>query len=264
MHIDKEVRALTTYFNNLPLSIKSGLACKTQLPRSSSFFFVLLRVWNLEQWGLRRPKAPQWWQTMCLGLLSFLGRDLAIWFCFLFNIEHWGFMWPITPQWWQVGTNLDSLKFLGWDLNEGLGLKVFLSTFWFLFYRGMCTDLSLEVELTIGTRSSNTIWLQQRFSSLLEIGSAIKHLACILRDSFSHLRSLTSLLDKTSLASNFIFKHSNSLIFSKKISASFLYFSTNLLDSLSLAIKSSFSLVNLLKFSWNFLNFFSRVWHLEY
>ena len=35
----------------------------------------------------------------------------------------------ITPQWWQVGTNLDPLNSLGWDLNRGLGLRAFLSTF---------------------------------------------------------------------------------------------------------------------------------------
>ena len=178
MHIDKEVKALTTCFNNLPLSIKSGLACKAQLPRSSSFSFllILLRDWNLEQWGLRWPKALQWWQTMCLDPLGFLGRDLVTWFCSLFNVEHWGLMWPITPQWWQVGTNLDPLKSLRWDLNEGFGLRAFLSTFWFLC-RGMDIDLSLEVELIIGTKSGTTTWMQQIFSSFLEIGSTIKHLA---------------------------------------------------------------------------------------
>ena len=57
---------------------------------------------------------------------------------------------------------------------------------------------------------------------ILVIGSAIKHLTCILRDSFSHFSS--SLLDKTSLASKSIFKHSNSFSFSREFSASFLYF----------------------------------------
>ena len=122
-----------------------------------------------------------------------------------------------------------------------LWLNNLLSTFWFLLCGGMYTDLSFKVEHTIGTKSSTTTWLQQIFSSFLEIGPAIKHLACILRDSFSHLRSSTSLLNKTSLASKSIFKHSNSFSFSREFSARFLYFLTNLLDSLSLAIKSSFS-----------------------
>ena len=65
---------------------------------------------------------------------------------------------------------------------------------------------------------------------LLAIGFVIKHLACILKDSISYLRSSTSLLDKTSLASKSTFKHSNSFNFSKECSTSFLYFSTNLLD----------------------------------
>ena len=58
MHIDKEVKALTTCFINLPLLIKSGLACKAQLPRSSSlsFLLILLRVWNLEQCDLKMTK----------------------------------------------------------------------------------------------------------------------------------------------------------------------------------------------------------------
>ena len=103
----------------------------------------------------------------------------------------------------------------------------------------------------IGYRFQTT-WLQQIFSSFLVIGSAIKHLVCILRNSFSHFSLLTSLLDKTSLASKSTFKHSNSLSFSREFLANFLYFSTNLLDSLSLAIKSSFSQINLLKFLRNF------------
>ena len=131
MHIDKEVRISKTFFNNLPFSPKSSLACKAQLPRSSSFSFllILLRAWNLEQWSLRWPRAPQWWQTMGLGPLCFLGRDLGPWFRSFFNMGHWGLMWSITPQWWQLGTNLNLLNSLGWDLNKGLGLKVFLSTF---------------------------------------------------------------------------------------------------------------------------------------
>ena len=52
--------------------------------------------------------------------------------------------------------------------------------------------------------------------------STIKHLACILRDSFSYLRSSTSLLDKTSLASKSIFKHSNSFSFFKRMFTKFL------------------------------------------
>ena len=144
MHIDNEVRALTTCFNNLPFSIKSDLACKAQLPRSSSFSFLLniLRAWNLKQWDLRWPKAPQWWQTMCLGLLGFLGRDLTAWFCSFFNMEYWGLMWSITLQWWQVGTNLDPFKSLGWDLNEGLGLGAFSPLFGF-FCVEKCTPICL-------------------------------------------------------------------------------------------------------------------------
>ena len=161
------------------------------------FFFslILIKAWNLDHWGLRWPKALQWWQTMCLGPLGFLGRDLATWFCSFFNLWHWGLIWPITPQWWQVGTNLDPSKALGWDLNGGFDLTAFLSTFWFLLCGGMYTDLSFEVEHTISTKSDTTTWLQQIFSSILAISSVIKHLACILRDSFSQLRSSTSLLD---------------------------------------------------------------------
>ena len=196
MHIVKELRALNIFFNNMLFSLKSSLLFLTQLPRNSSFSFllILLRAWNLEQWDLRWPKAPQWWQTMCLGQLGFLGRDLITWFCSLFNLWHLGLIWPITPQLWQVGTNLDPSKALDWDLNGCFDLTAFLSTFWFLLCGEMHTDLSFKVE-TIGTKSGTTPWLQQIFSSFLEIGSTIKHLACILRDSFSHLRSSTSLLD---------------------------------------------------------------------
>ena len=90
MHIGKEVRTSKTFFNNLPFFIKFDLACKAQLLRSSSFSFllILLRAWNLEQWGLRWPKAPQWWQTMCLGPLGLSGKDLATWVCCLFNLWH--------------------------------------------------------------------------------------------------------------------------------------------------------------------------------
>ena len=85
-------------------------------------------------------------------------------------------------QLWQVETNLDPSKTLVWDLNRGFDLIAFLSTFWFLLCGGIYTDLSLKVELTIGTKSGTTTWLQQIFSSFLVIGSAIKHIACILRD----------------------------------------------------------------------------------
>ena len=96
-----------------------------------SFSFLSLIFWSTKHLtGLRWPKEPQWWQTMCLGPLGFLRRDLATWFCYLFNMEHWGHMWLITPQWWQVVTNLDLLNSLGWDLTGGLGLKAFFSTFW--------------------------------------------------------------------------------------------------------------------------------------
>ena len=162
-------------------------------------------------------------------------------------------------EWWQERTNLDPSKSLGWGLNKGFSLRVFLFTFWFLLCGGMYIDLSLEVELTIGTKLSFKTWLQQIISSFLEIGSTIKHLARILKDSFSHLRLTTSLLDETSWASKSIFKHSNSFNFTQECSASFLYFWINLLDSLRLAIKSSFSQMNLLKFSWNFLVFSLRV-----
>ena len=138
--IIKELRALNTFFNNMLFSLKSSLLFLTQLPRNSSFSFllILLRAWNLEQWDLRWPKAPQWWQTMCLGQLGFLGRDLITWFCSLFNLWHLGLIWPITPQLWQVGTNLDPSKALGWDQNGGFDLIAFLSTFCF-FYVKECT-----------------------------------------------------------------------------------------------------------------------------
>ena len=131
MHIDKEVRTSKTFFNNLPFFPKIGLICKAQLPKSSSFSFllILLRAWNLEKWGLKWPNAPQWWQTVCLVPLDFLGRHLTTWFCSLFNLEHWGLIWLITPQWWQVKTNLYPSKTLGWDLNKGFGLRAFLSAF---------------------------------------------------------------------------------------------------------------------------------------
>ena len=65
MNIDKEVRTLKSFFNNLLFSPKSGLTFISQLPKILSFsyffFLILLRAWNLEQWGLRWPKAPQWW-----------------------------------------------------------------------------------------------------------------------------------------------------------------------------------------------------------
>ena len=100
MHIDKEVKALTTCFNNLPLSNKSSLDFLAQHPRNSSFSFLLifLKAWNLEQWSLRWSKAPQWWQKMCLGPLGFLERYLATWFYSLFNFGHWGLIWLVTPQ----------------------------------------------------------------------------------------------------------------------------------------------------------------------
>ena len=134
MHIVKELRALNIFFNNMLFSLKTGLLFLAQLPRNSSFSFllILLRAWNLEQWGLRWPKAPQRWQIVCLGLVSFLGRDLATWFYSLFNLWHWGLIWPITPQWWQVGTNLNPSKTLGWDLNRGFDLTAFFSTFWYV------------------------------------------------------------------------------------------------------------------------------------
>ena len=165
MHINKEVRISKTLFNNLPFSPKIGFAFIPQLPESSSSFFllILLRAWNLEQWDLRWPKAPQLWQTMYLGPLGFLGRDLAIWFYSLFNFGHWDLIWLITPQWWQIETNLDLSKTLDWDLNGSFGLKVFFSTSWFLLCRGMYIDLSFEVEHTIGTKSGTTTWLQQIF-----------------------------------------------------------------------------------------------------
>ena len=164
MHIDKELRALNNFFNNMLLSLKSGLSFLAQLPRSSSFSFllILLRAWNLEQWGLRWSKVPQWWQTMCLGPLGLLRRNLATWVCSLFNLGHWGLMWLITPQWWQVGTNLDPLNSLGWDLNRGLGLRAFLSTFWFFVCGGMYT---LKVEHIIGTQSGTTTYIFFHFSN---------------------------------------------------------------------------------------------------
>ena len=85
MHIDKELRALNTFFNNILFSLKFILPFLAQLPWSSSFFFllILLRAWNLEHWGLKWPKAPQWWHTICLGPLGFLERDLTTCFCSL-------------------------------------------------------------------------------------------------------------------------------------------------------------------------------------
>ena len=91
---------------------------------------------------------------------------------------------------------LRSIQNLRLRPNGGFGLRAFLSTFWFLLCGGMYTNFSFEVEHTIGIKSGATTWLQQIFSSFLAIGSAIKHLTCILRDSFSHFSSSTSLLDK--------------------------------------------------------------------
>ena len=51
---------------------------------------------------------------------------------------------------------LRSTQFPEWELNRGLGLKAFVFTFSFLLCGGMYTDLSLEVELIIGTKSGNT------------------------------------------------------------------------------------------------------------
>ena len=162
IHIYKELRALNTFFNNMLFSPKFGLLFLAQLPRSSSFSFllILLRAWNLEQWGLRWPKAPQWWQAMCLGPLDFLGKDLVTWFCSLFNLWHWCLIWPITLQWWQVGKNLDPIKAFDWGLNGGFNSKAFLYTFWFLLCGGMYTDLSFEVKHIIGIKLSTTTWLQ--------------------------------------------------------------------------------------------------------
>ena len=100
--------------------------------------------------------------------------------------------------------------------HEGFGLRAFLSTFWFLLCVGMYTDFSFKVERTIGTKLGTTTWLQQIFSSFSAIGLAIKHLACILRDSFSHFSLSTSYLDKTSLASKSTIKHSKSFSFSRE------------------------------------------------
>ena len=63
-----------------------------------------------------------------------------------------------------------------------------------------------------------------KFSSFLAIVSVIKHLACILRDSFSHLRSSTSLLEKTILASKSTFKYSNSFSFQENVQQVFYTF----------------------------------------
>ena len=53
------------------------------------------------------------------------------------------------------------------NLNRCLGLRAFLSTFWFLLCGGMYADLSFEVEHTIGIKSGTTIWLQHIFSFVL-------------------------------------------------------------------------------------------------
>ena len=100
MHIEKELKALNIFFNNMLFSLKSSLPFLAQLPWISSFSFllILLRAWNLEQWGLRWPKTPQWWQTMSLGPLGLLGKDLAPWFYSFFNMGHWGLLWPIISQ----------------------------------------------------------------------------------------------------------------------------------------------------------------------
>ena len=45
MHIVNDVRTLKTFLKNLPFSIKSGLACKAQLPRNSSFSFFYLFIY---------------------------------------------------------------------------------------------------------------------------------------------------------------------------------------------------------------------------
>ena len=54
MHIDKELRVLNTFFNNMLLSLKSGIPFLAQLPWSSSFYFllILLRAWNLETYDI--------------------------------------------------------------------------------------------------------------------------------------------------------------------------------------------------------------------
>ena len=59
IHIDNELRALNTFFNNMLFSLKSNLPFLAQLPRSSglSFLFIILRAWNLKQWDLRWSKA---------------------------------------------------------------------------------------------------------------------------------------------------------------------------------------------------------------
>ena len=108
-----------------------------------------------------------------------------------------------------------------WLKNLSLHFLIFLCG-------GMYTDLPLEVKHTLDTKSGTTTWLQHILSSLLAIGLAIKHLACIFRDSFPHFSSSTSLLDKISLASKSTFKHSSSFSFLREFSASFLYFSINL------------------------------------
>ena len=141
MHIDKELRVLNTFFNNMLFSLKSDLLFLAQLPRGSSFSFllILLRAWNLEQWGLRWPKASQWWQTMCLGLLGFLGRDLVIWFCSLFNLWHRSYMTNHTTivASWNKLRSIQNLRFRPkWRLwVDSFSLHLLISFMWRNVYR---------------------------------------------------------------------------------------------------------------------------------
>ena len=119
MHIVKELRALNTFFNNMLLSLKSGLLILAQLPRRSK-----RRSYNMVLFPLQ-----------LMTLRSYMTNHITM----------------MTS--WNKFRSIQSLRLRS---KRRVWLNSLSFHLLFLLCEGMYTDLPLEVELLMGTKSGTT------------------------------------------------------------------------------------------------------------
>ena len=192
MHIDKEVRTSKTFFNNLPFTPKSGFA----FIATSNKLKFLFSFDSFKSWKLRAMWSKMTQSTTMVTNIVFRSTRLfreGSSNMVLFSLQHGTFWSYVTNHTIMMASRnkLRSTQILRMRLKQRLRLKS-LSLYFLVSFVWRNVHRFVSKGRTHNRHKNNTTWLQQRFSSFLATGSEIKHLACILRDSFSHLRSSTS------------------------------------------------------------------------
>ena len=171
MHIDKEVRTLKTFFSNLPFSPQIRFCFHSTTSKKLKFLFFFFNSFKSLKLKAMRSKMTK--GTTAMTNNEFMstrpfreGSSNMI----LFFLEQGTLRSYVTDHKAMVASwnKFRSIQNLRLRPKRRLKLKSLYLHFWFLLGEEMYTDLSLEVELTTGTKSGLTTWLQQIFSSFLQ------------------------------------------------------------------------------------------------